>query len=133
MTEESQSQTLGADERLKSKVLIEKLFKEGASVFSYPIKLIYLPFSQESDIHSLKFGVTVPKRNHRKAHTRNSLKRKIREAYRKHKPVINEEINLTHSYALMYILVDRKVSSYETILRAVKKVNQRFTEAIVNS
>jgi len=107
------------------------LFSNGTSLFSFPIKLIYLPIKEDagSDV-SFSFAVTVPKRLHKKAYTRNLLKRRIREAYRQNK--INSEGQIIgHTrYALMYLLVDKEVSEYALIERAIKKLHRKFLNKV---
>ena len=73
--------TFNKKDRLKSQKLIEKLFLEGKSVSSFPLKLIYLK-TQVSGAHVIKAGVSVSKRNFKKAVDRNRIKRLLRECYR---------------------------------------------------
>jgi ribonuclease P protein component, eubacterial len=122
-----QRHTLPRSERIKSRDIINRLFDSGQSIFVYPLKLIYIKVDTPSP-HPIKVGVTVPKRNHKKATQRNRLKRRLREAYRKNKPDIKEAEH--HHYAIMYILVDRKETSYELIGSAMRKVNKKFMSII---
>lgn len=69
-------------EKLKSKILIDRLFSEGKSIKIFPLKLIYLPL-QETGLITCKTSVSVPKRTFKKAVDRNYFKRLIREAFRK--------------------------------------------------
>ena len=122
-----QSNKLTKEERLTSKVLIEKLFRQGKSIFSFPIKLVYLPLDEgQDDAPAYLFGVTVPKRLHRKAHERNLLKRRIREAYRKNKPPIIKRNGKVLRFAFMYICVDRNISDYDLIVKAIKKLHKKI-------
>ena len=86
--------TLGKNERLKKRKVIEEIFKEGESFSVYPF-LIYYLIRHDSDIDDstpdwkerisepkLQFGVAVSKKNFKKAVDRNRIKRLIREAYR---------------------------------------------------
>ncbi|RKS55379.1 ribonuclease P protein component [Gillisia mitskevichiae] len=99
------SETFPASEKLKSKILIDILFTEGNSIKQFPIKLLYHPI-KNPDITTCKTGVSVPKRNFKKAVHRNYLKRLMREAFRKNKYLV--ESNLNHKYALMFIFTARK-------------------------
>lgn len=64
-------------EKLKSQKLIEKLFSEGKSIAVYPLRLVYLKTSFEDPV-KLKVGVSVSKRNFKKAVDRNRMKRLMR-------------------------------------------------------
>ena len=70
--------TLGKQERLKSKKLIEKLYKEGSSVKAFPLRMVFLQTEHTSD-YPAQIGVSVAKRNFKKAPDRNRLKRLMRE------------------------------------------------------
>tara|TARA_A100000164_G_scaffold92281_1_gene79862 strand:- start:676 stop:1053 length:378 start_codon:yes stop_codon:yes gene_type:complete len=73
-------------ERLNSKVKIEELFKKGSSFSSKKFRIILL--SQQFN-QGRKVLISVPKKNHRTAVSRNKIKRIIREVYRKNKETIN--------------------------------------------
>ncbi len=120
--------TLSKNERLKSHALIERLFAKGTSYFVFPLKLIFLPIENSDAISSCYlFGVTVPKRIHKKAHIRNLLKRRIREAYRQNKPAPISTMNSVQKYALMYILVDQNITDTPTLVHAMIKINRKLS------
>ena len=66
--------TLGKEERLKSKKLIERLYKEGNSVKAFPLRMIFLQTEHTSKFPS-QVGVSVTKRNFKRAVDRNRIKR----------------------------------------------------------
>ena len=78
-------QTFKKQEKLKKSKLIEQLFAQGKSLTIFPIKLIYLEINHNSP-YKIQAGVTVSKRNFRKAVDRNRIKRLLRE--------VTEKINL---------------------------------------
>lgn len=82
--------TLKKRERLHGFKLIEHLFKEGNTFLIYPFKVVWKESSEDTDF-PYKFGVSVSKRNFKKAVDRNLLKRRTREAYRKNKSVLYKE------------------------------------------
>ena len=89
-------------EKLKSKILIDKLFKEGKSVSAFPLRLVYMPIDQNNKTLS-KAGVSVSKRNFKRAVDRNRIKRLIREAYRLRKPEYLSNILTPHAFMILYI------------------------------
>jgi len=72
--------TLGKQERLKSRKIIEQLFNEGKKIMVSPFRVFYL-FDEIKNL-PLQFGVGVSTKNFKKAVDRNRVKRIIREAYR---------------------------------------------------
>lgn len=73
-------------ERLSSKVKIEELFKRGSSfrLEKFRILLLSQPLNQGRQVL-----ISVPKKLHKSAVSRNRIKRLIREVYRKNREVIN--------------------------------------------
>ena len=69
------------EERLTSKKKIEELFKRGSSVYLYPFRLQYLPGPPvDGDRPEVLFSVS--KRYFKRAVDRNTIRRRMREAYR---------------------------------------------------
>lgn len=73
--------TLGKEERIKSRKLLEHLFRQGSNFFVHPFK-VYYSFSplQQDSLLQAAFGVS--SRVFKKAVDRNRIKRLMREAYR---------------------------------------------------
>ena len=115
--------TFKTNERLKSKVLFEKLFNEGASITVFPIKLHYLKTDAFSEV-PIKVAVSAPKRRFRKAVDRNRIKRLLREAYRLNKPLIFN--NIEGNYAFLILYLGRKMPSYDILDDALKEVLEKF-------
>ena len=119
--------TFNKKDKLKSQKLIEKLFLEGKSVTSFPLKLIYLKTEVAGD-HTIKAGVSVSKRNFKKAVDRNRIKRLLRECYR-----LNRDIyfnNISTSYALMILYIGRDQTDFDTINSNIKILLSSFIEKI---
>lgn len=79
--------TFQKEERLCSRKDIELLFRQGSSFFLYPFRIVFLsrPVSND-DKFPVSVLFSVPKRKFPSAVARNLLKRRMREAYRFHKP-----------------------------------------------
>lgn len=72
--------TLGKQQRLKSKKAIEAIFESGKSLREFPLTLKFTITKESSN--GLKAAFVVPKKNVKKASKRNTIKRKMKEAYR---------------------------------------------------
>lgn len=112
--------TYSKKEKLKSKKLIDKMFSEGQSVSSFPLRLVYLPTAFEDDI-TTKTGVSVSKRNFKTAVDRNHIKRLMRESYRLNKT--NYFNNVSSQYALMILYIGK---DKPTFIQIETKMNQLF-------
>ena len=110
-------------EKLKSKRLLDNLFKQGKGVSKYPIKLYYLPID-DATVSNFKVGFSVPKRNVKLAVKRNKIKRLMREAFRKSKHDVY--LQFAQPYALMYVYLGKDVPNYSFIEHKIKLLNTKF-------
>jgi len=114
-------------EKLKSKILIEKLFSEGKSISSFPLRIVFLETEFDESVIA-KCGVSVGKRNFKNAVDRNRVKRIIREAYRLNKNIYFN--NITTQYALMILYIGNEKPAFEQVDKAMKKLMEKFVEKI---
>lgn len=113
------------EERLCSKIEIERLFKSGQSFFVHPFKVIYLK-SKTPQPSLPKMLVAVSKKKHKRAVARNSIKRKTKEAYRLHRKnaflsKINSQGNF-YFYSLCLVYTSSEDLPYAAIEKAVLKI-----------
>ncbi len=119
--------SFGKKEKLKSKKCIEKLFLEGKTLTHFPIKLIYLK-TEPTEAIPFQVGVSVAKRNFKKAVHRNRIKRLLRESYRLNKPIIfNSTIT---SYAILFLYLGTDLPDFATINKKMKELLQQFLKHI---
>jgi len=126
-------QTFTKDERLRKKILIEKLFQEGESLFLYPFRLhwLFYPLPAGSPAQVL---ISVPKHALRKAVQRNLIKRRIREAYRKHKTLLYESLGSRQKQMLLGITYSQKeILPYSLIEDKIIVFLQRLTDEYAKS
>ncbi len=116
-------ESFGKKEKLKSKVLIDKLFAEGQTVKKYPLLLVYTRLQNPSEKVN-KVGVSVSKRNFKRAVDRIKIKRLMREVFRKNKYLVTS--NLAQNYALMLIYTGREVWSYTDLSHNGEELLKRF-------
>lgn len=108
-------------ERLHGEIAINQLFNKAKRFTAYPLRVHYAFTAPTAPARIL---VSVPKKLFKHAVDRNLLKRRIREAYRLHKPAIAVDM------ALVYM--DKEIASYEVIekamLKLIEKVTTTYTE-----
>jgi ribonuclease P protein component len=96
-------------EKLKSRKQIELLFAKGKSISSFPVKVFYLPV-EHTPVHPVQVGVGVSARNFKKAVDRNTIKRRMREAYRLHKLPLHEQLVAQQKNVAVFILwIDKQI------------------------
>ena len=99
-------------ERLSSKVVIDKLFETGKPFNCSPFKVIWLETTEnESPVQIL---ISVPKRLFKRAVDRNRLKRLIREAYRKNKYLLYNQLK-EKKMLVMFIFTSRTILEYKEV------------------
>jgi len=128
----TQKFSLKKHERLKSKLLLDRLFESGKSSFAYPIKLVYLKEPLPDGEWPLLFSVTVPKKKIKSAVSRNLVKRRVREAYRLHKLDIQDQLleSNSHRLAIMLIYIESEIKEYKVIEKSVLKLLKKLNDAL---
>ena len=119
--------TLGKEERLKSRKLIEKLYKEGNSIKIFPLRMIFLQTEHTSN-YPAQAGFSVPKRNFKNAVDRNHLKRLLRETYRKQKHTVYDTVDKPYIYMISYLGKD--ILKYADIELKMEKLLNLFVKKI---
>jgi ribonuclease P protein component len=74
-------------ERLTHKKMIEELFKNGSFFHLNPLQIRFL---SRDDLTNNQVLISVSKKYHKKAVSRNKIKRRLREAYRLNKHLLPE-------------------------------------------
>jgi ribonuclease P protein component len=118
----SRKETFSKSERLCSRKIITGLMENG-NVFYMPFfKVIWLKSDLELPFPA-QVAFSVPKRIFRHAVTRNLLKRRMREAYRKNKYILYDFLG-TENVRIVFLLIfrDVKVLDYLTIEKSMRKL-----------
>jgi ribonuclease P protein component len=120
-------------EKLKSRKLLDQLFKEGRSVSAFPIKVFYLNRTGEKD-EPLQAGVGVSAKNFPKAVHRNRIKRLLREAYRLNKQELQSVLhNENKKLALFILFVGKELPDFELTNQSIQSVLPKLISAIGKS
>lgn len=113
--------TLPKSERLKSLTAVRRLFKDGASGFVYPFR--YMTITEDSTTPNIEALFSVPKRYHKRANKRNTLRRRTKEAYRLNKETLHEAANSSgKSLDIAFVYSTKDILPYKTIEHAVRRI-----------
>jgi ribonuclease P protein component len=114
-------------ERLCSKKEIEALFENGKSFYCFPFLVVW-SYSQSEMPFPAQVAFSVPKKIFRLAVSRNLIKRRTREAYRKNKTSLYEFLD-TSGKKIVFTMIFRgkEIPDYETIESAVKEMIKTLT------
>jgi len=119
-------QSFNKNEKLKSRKIIDEIFKSGKSLLEFPLKLYYIPIVEEAET-IIQFGVSVPKKNIKRAVKRNLLKRRIKEAYRLNKSrLLNDECFKGAKYAFSIVYLEKSEINYHNIEEKIIRLLNRF-------
>lgn len=107
--------TLSKEERICSKKLINELFTgNGRSMTAFPLRVVFMKRTIVDDQPRAAMLVSVPKRYFKHAVDRNRVKRQVREAFRRNKSIITQNLTDDHeavAMAFVWLTVEKFPSS----------------------
>ena len=121
--------TLGKNERLKRRKIIEQLFKEGQRFSVFPYRVFYLYM----DVYNqpLQAGFSVSNRNFKKAVDRNRIKRLTKEAYRLQKNELQQKlVDANKNLVLFFIYTAKELSDFKTTSEKTGLILKKIMETI---
>lgn len=124
--------TLSKEERICSKKLINELFTgNGRSMTAFPLRVVFMKRTIVDDQPRAAMLVSVPKRYFKHAVDRNRVKRQVREAFRRNKSIITQNITDDHdAVAMAFVwLTNEKFPSSEVENRMVRLLT-RISECL---
>ena len=124
--------TLSKEERICSKKLINELFTgNGRSMTAFPLRVVFMKRTIVDDQPRAAMLVSVPKRYFKHAVDRNRVKRQVREAFRRNKSIITQNLTDDHeAVAMAFVwLTNEKFPSSEVENRKVRHLT-RISETL---
>ena len=128
--------TLGKQERLCSRKLIDSLFKGGGSraMSGFPLRMVYAMTERHEGEPAAQILVSVPKRCFKRAVKRNRVKRQVREAYRHSRQILIDRLNsrdeFDRSVVMAFIWLDDKLHETDEVSSKVTSLMTRVSEKI---
>jgi ribonuclease P protein component len=114
--------TFPKSERLSRRRHIDRLFAEGKSFVSFPLRVIYLPVKKEPVAAAVSVFISVPKKKLRHAVDRNFVKRRVRESYRLRKEkAFHSLAGRDETLLLAFLYQDTQKGSFAVIDAAMRK------------
>jgi ribonuclease P protein component len=123
----------GKMEKLKSRKLSEELFAWGKSISVFPIRILYIFSALRTDEKPLlQVGVSVSKRNFKRAVDRNGIKRLLREAYRLQKKELLELMTEQKKKGFVFfIYTDKQLPEYRMVFDTMTKCLSALKRKVV--
>jgi ribonuclease P protein component len=128
------NQHFGKKYKLCSKKIIDKLFREGNSIYHHPFTIIYT--FEKLPIENVLFQIviSVSKKKFKKAVDRNNIKRLIRESFRKNKYILENlstlKLNKNKQLALFLNYSFNKKLKYKDINQKTIKLLTKLAAEI---
>ena len=125
-------QSFGKEYKLCSKILIDKLFQEGKRYRNFPFSISYLQGDFEFSA-PFQILISVPKRQFKKAHDRNYVKRCIREILRKNKELITNHQQTDNNKIVLSVVynfnqVTTFVEMEQKLVQALKILSSKLKQ-----
>jgi ribonuclease P protein component len=124
-------ETFDKSERLCSTKLITALFENGNVFYTSLFKVVW--YKSPAVLPStVQIAFSVSKRGFRDAVTRNLIKRRMREAWRKNKHNLYESLNSQNTQiVLIVIILGKAVPEYLIIEKSIKEIISRLRTAVI--
>ncbi len=134
ISEPSKAKSFPKSEKLKLKKQIDALFHNGkAFQFEYLRFIWMLTDISETCPSSVKFGVSVPKKKIPKAHQRNTIKRRIREAWRLQQHALKACIPAGKTLCIFVIYQQKDVEAYAPIAALTLKAQEKLISMLART
>ncbi|WP_300663263.1 ribonuclease P protein component [Fluviicola sp.] len=116
------NQSFGKPYKLCSRKMIDRLFKEGKQLRAFPLTVYYLE-NESTEKVPFQVVLSAPKRQFKRAHDRNYVKRLMKEVLRREKQPLEDLLNVREKQLALFIVYGNKeVLSYPELEKSVRKL-----------
>lgn len=122
------TESFGKAEHLCGVKTIDTLFEKGRSINLGLFRVVYFISDPQPLLPAARMLISIPKRHFKKAVTRNLLKRRVREAYRKNKTellVAMDHKNLKIDFAIVWAV--NRTATLDEITVIIREMIQRLS------
>jgi ribonuclease P protein component len=124
------SQSFGKEYKLCRRKLIDGVFKTGKVIKQYPFVVHFLEVDEKLEA-PFQVTISAPKRNFRKAHDRNRIKRLMRETIRFNKMILEEKISKSQKNIIMFMVYTSKEEiPFTTLMKKNELLFEQITKHI---
>lgn len=125
-------ESFGKKYKLCSRTKIIQLFQSGNKFHVYPYTVLWLSNS-EQNTSTFQLLISVPKRQFKKAHDRNYLKRITRESVRKNKfELENKLLKSSHKLSVAVIYNSKEKESFHSVEKSLQKIFRKLNDSIAD-
>lgn len=121
--------TLNKDEKLCSRIAVDRLFGEGKSLMAFPLRAAYR--LRPRGEHPVQFLISIPKKRIRKAVMRVTLRRRVREAYRlsRQELLLEPLKQMGWGVDIAFVYLDSSLAPYSVIDEKMTSLLTRIVRA----
>lgn len=118
---------LGKKERIKSRKLIEEIFKSGKRFSEGSFRVFYI--MRSNDPNNLQFGTGVSGKVFKRAVDRNKIKRLSREAWRMQKQDLLKKFKNNKSGLYVFIIyTGNEIPAYQEVYKMINNIIKKLNE-----
>lgn len=118
--------------KLCSRKTIDRLFKEGKQLRAFPLTVYYLE-TESAEKVPFQVVLSAPKRQFKRAHDRNYVKRLMKEVLRREKQPLEELLNESgKQLALFVIYTNKELPTYPELEKCVRKLMVKLQAELKN-
>jgi ribonuclease P protein component len=115
-------QSFGKSYKLCSRKTIDSLFNEGKQLRAFPLKVYYAESQSEQNV-PFQVVLSAPKRQFKRAHDRNYIKRLLKEVLRREKQPLEDVLNESGKQLSIFIIyTNKEVLTYQELEKCVRKL-----------